>query len=155
MLGFLLTLLPMVGADPVTVSATVDSYITATFNYASISYGTLSAGSSDNPAPNQGVVPGYNISIDTNKEFKVEASGTDFSDGTNTFGIANLKMDSDTAPASLALLSAVTLSGTPQTIDTGIAYTTTDHYHGFWLTIPSGQYANAYSSTVTVTYSVV
>jgi len=155
LMGFLLLLLPIVGADDVTVSATVNSYITATFNYNSVSFGSLNAGTSDNPAPNQanGV---YNVTIDTNKNFTLTASGTDFDDGAgHTFSISNLKLDSDTSAGSLAVGNAVALSTSSQTIDTNILYTTTTHYHGYWLTIPSGQYASTYSSTVTLTYAVV
>jgi hypothetical protein len=139
-------------ADPVTVGADVDKYITATFNYASVTYGSLTAGSSNNVAPNQadGV---YNVSVDTNFGYTVSASGTQFSDGgSHNFNVNNLKMDSNSTAGNLAVGSATTLSGAPQVVDT-YAYTVTDNFHGFWLSVPAGQYATSYSSTVTVSYA--
>ena len=150
-----LLVLPTVHSDTVEVNVTVQGYITATFQYTAVDFGTLTAGTTDEPAPNQanGI---YNVTIDANSEFKVEASGTDFSDGAgHTFAISNLKMDTDTSAANLDLANAKTLSTTSQVIDTNIPYTTTVHYHGYWLSIPSGQYQATYSSTVTVTYSLV
>ncbi len=151
----LLSAINLVGADDVTVSATVNSYITATFNYNSVSFGSLDAGTSDTPAPNQasGV---YNVTIDTNKDFELTASGTDFSDGAgHSFAISNLKLDSDTSAGNLVVGNAVALSTSSQTIDTNIPASTTTHYHGYWISIPSGQYAASYSATVTLTYAVV
>jgi len=149
-----LLLVATVTADNVTVSATVQGYLTATFNYNTVSFGELTAGTTDSPAPNQadGV---YNVTIDANGEFEVEAYGSDFSDGVHTLAINNLKMDTDTDPANLNVNNAVALSTSVQTIDTNIPYTTTTHYHGFWLSIPSNQPAGTYTTTVTITYSLV
>ena len=154
----LLTLLPIVGADDVSVSATVSPYISYTVNYATLDFGTVSAGSSSNTPTNYDQTAGeLNATIDANDEYKVEAYGTDFtgSNTSETFSISNLKMDTDSNYANLAEASATALSTSSQVIETNIAYTVTTHYHGFWLTIPSGQAADTYSSTVTITYSLV
>ena len=150
-IGLLLVIAPVI-ADTVTVQTTVQKYISVTFNYSSVNFGTLTAGTSDQPAPDQtsGV---YNVSIDTNYAYTVSASGTDFSDGgSHTFSISNLKLDTNDTASNLALGSAVTLSSSSQTIDS-YADTVTSNFHGYWLTIPSGQYATTYSSTVTITYA--
>ena len=142
-------------ADTVEVNATVSPSISVVFQYSAVDFGSLTQGTSDNPAPNQadGV---YNVTVTTNANYKVEASGTDFSDGAgHTFAISNLKMDTNSTAGNLALGDAVALSTSAQTIDTNIPYTETTNYHGFWLTIPSNQYAATYSSTVTITYSNV
>jgi len=148
-------LAPTVLADDVTVSATVSGYITATFNYAAVSYGSLSAGTSNNAAPNQlnGV---YNVTVDANNNYKVQAYGLNFTDGGgHEFYINNLKMDSNATAGNLAVGSAVALTEVAQTIETNILPAVTTHYHGYWLSIPAGQYGAAYSSTVTETYSLV
>ncbi|MGB9693665.1 MAG: hypothetical protein ACPLYF_02360 [Fervidobacterium sp.] len=143
---------PLVYAAEVSVQAQVQKYITVTFSYSAVNFGTLNAGTTDNPAPNQlnGV---YNVSVDTNYAYDVKASGTDFSDGAgHTFAVSNLKMDTNSTASNLAVGSAIALSGTQQTIDS-YAYTVTNNFHGFWLSIPAGQYAASYSSTVTISYS--
>ncbi len=136
----------------VNVTATVSGYITVTFNYTEVSYGTLTAGTTNQPAPNQadGI---YNCTVDTNANYGVKAYGTDFSDGAgHSFSISNLKMDTNTTAANLNIGDAVALSTSYVTIDTNIPYTETASFHGFWLSIPSGQYAATYSSTLTITY---
>jgi hypothetical protein len=127
-------------------------YLSITYNYSSVSFGALSSPSTDNPAPNQldGV---YNVTISTNADYKVSANGTVFSDGTHTFPVSNLKVDTNSTAGDLAVGSAVALSGA-QDIDS-YSSSVTANYHGFWLSIPSSQYAGSYSSTVAVTYSNV
>ena len=63
-------------------------------------------------------------------------------------------MDTNSTAANLAVADAVALTTTAQVIDTNIPYTVTTHYHGFWLTIPSGQTTDSYSTTITITYSL-
>jgi hypothetical protein len=147
----LLALFSLARAADVTVSASVQKYISVTFSYNAVNYGTLTAGSSNNPAPNQanGV---YNVSVDTNYAYDVQTYGTDFSDGAgHTFSISNLKLDTNSTASNLDVASAVALSSTAQTIDS-YAYTVTQNYHGYWLSIPAGQYAASYSGTVTINY---
>jgi len=148
----LLSIVPVI-ADDITVSATVSKYITATFEYSAVSFGSLGAGSNNNPAPNQATGI-YNVTVDTNYAYRVSASGTDFSDGgSHTFNINNLKVDTNPTAGDLALSDAVTLSGSSQPIDTNIAPTETINYHGYWLSIPASQYPTTYSTTVTVTFA--
>jgi hypothetical protein len=144
-------------ADEVTVSASVSSYISAVFNYAAVSFGSLAQGSINNTATPTSTTGIYNVTVSSNDEWKVSASGTDFTDGgSNTFPIANLKMDSNATKTDLAVNSAVILSEAPQVIDTNYAAgTSVTNYNGYWLSIPANQYATAYSSTVTVTYANV
>lgn len=154
-LGFLLLALSMAKADDTTVNANVTGYLDVTFNYDTVTYGSLTSPSANNTAP--GTADGvYNVSVDTNQNFKVEASGTQFDDGGgHTFPVSNLRFDTDTVAGSLSAGNGKSLTGSAQTIDTGIAYTTTDHYHGYYLSIPDNQFSAAYSSTVTITYSAV
>jgi hypothetical protein len=138
-------------ADNVSVSASVQKYITVTFSYNAVSYGTLAAGTVDNATSSQ-ALGAYNVTVDTNYAYDVKASGTDFSDGAgHTFAVSNLKFDTNPTVGNLAVGQAVALSGTPVTIDS-YAYDVTQNFHGYWLSIPSAQYAAAYTSTVTVNY---
>lgn len=155
-IGLLLAGFPLALADTIPMTTTVSAYITATFQYSSVSFGTLMQGTSNNvPTPSH-TTGAYNVTIDTNKEWKVTAYGSDFSDGMgHSFGISNLKMDTNANAGSLSVGSAVALSSSPQTIDTNMPYTDTINYHGFWLSIPAGQYASTYSTNVVITYSNV
>lgn len=143
-------------ADDIAMTTTVSSAISATFQYSSVAFGTLSDGSNNNVAPNQasGV---YNVTMDTNADFQLDVNGTSFSGATSSFGIGNLTMDSDPSAGSLAEGSSVQVgtTGSSATIDTSIPYTTTVHFHGFWLDIPNSQYAESYTANVTMTYSNV
>jgi hypothetical protein len=136
-------------ADEVTVSANVGCYKTATFNYDAVSYGPMSTGDTNVTAPNQadGV---YNVTMDTNCNYKVSASGTDFSTDGHSFDISNLWMQVNSSPT-FSIGSAVQLSTGPQDIATGFTPSDTTNYHGFWLSIPSSQFGGSYSSTVTIT----
>lgn len=143
---------PIVLADAVTVSTDVGKYITATFQYSAVSYGSLTAGTTDNIAPDQasGV---YNVTVDTNYDYKVSASGTDFSGAVSSIAIGNLSIGVNETAGSLAVGDSTILTTGAQDIETNLPYTNTIDYHGYWLDIPSGQYAESYSSTVTVTYA--
>lgn len=139
-------------ADAVSVTTDVDKYMTATFYYSAVAYGSQSAGASDVAATGQGSAPGYNVSVSTNYPYKVSALGTNFDDGAgHTFAISNLKMDSDWSAGSLAVGNAVALSTGSQDIDNNIGEGNTTSYHGFWLSVPAAQYAASYTSTLTVT----
>jgi hypothetical protein len=150
-----LAVMPSVRSDSIPVNVTVSSYFTATFQYAYVAYGTLAAGTSNQAAPLQssGI---YNVTISTNAPYKVQASGTDFDDGSgHTFYIGNLTMDTNQTAGSLSQGSGLALTGASQTIDTNIDSANTVSYNGLWLSIPATQYANPYTSSVTVTYSNV
>lgn len=140
-------LAPMAMADPIGFDVSVDKYLTATFNYANVNFSILVAGSNDTAATSVD----YNVSVDTNYAYKVSAYGTNFTGATSEFPIGNLKMDTNNAFGSLAIGDAIVLTEESQDIDT--AQTGVDSYHGWWLSIPAAQYAEAYASTVTITYA--
>jgi hypothetical protein len=141
----------MAMADPVGFDVDVDKYITATFNYAAVDFGNLEAGSTDTYRRADPAGGKFNVSVDTNFAYKVSAYGTNFTGATSEFPIGNLKMDTNADEGGLELVSSVALSEASQDIDT--AQTGADSFHGFWLSIPAAQYAEAYSSTVTITYA--
>ena len=141
-------------ADDVTVTASVSPYIDVTANYNAVGFGSLTSPSSNNvPTLNQteGL---FNFTVDTNKDYKIEANATDFS-GDGVIANENLKMDSDTVSANLLVTNSKVMDTTPTTIDTNIAYASADSYHGFWLTVPASQVAGDYTTTLTVTISNV
>jgi parallel beta-helix repeat protein len=123
-------------------------YLSITFSYSSIDFGTLQH-NTINPAPNQaqGV---YNVSVDTNSNYVVKAYGNDF---TPYLSISNLKFDTNSSVENLDINQAISLSTSPQTIDT-YPPTVTINYHGYWLNIPYGQYATTYTTTVTINYEI-
>jgi hypothetical protein len=57
-------------------------YINVLFNYSSVSFPSMTSPSSNNSASNQlnGI---YNVSIDTNANYKIQANGTDFTGAGN------------------------------------------------------------------------
>jgi len=138
----------------VTVSADVEGWIDVTFNYNAVSFGTITVGTTDQAASGNSA-GAYNVTVNASSDYYVQAYGSDFTSDGDSFSISNLKMDTDTAPGNLAVGNAVALSTSAQTIDTGISYTVTTHYHGFWITIPSGTPPGTYSTTVTITYNLV
>lgn len=146
--------MPVALADEIDVTTTVSSSMSAVFSYDTVAFSTLSEGTSDNAAPNQ-LTGAYNVTIDTNKNFNVAAYGANFTGATSSFNINNLKMDENLAAGSLAVGDATTLSEGSQNIASNVAYTTTIDYHGFWLSIPALQFAEAYTGSVTITYSNV
>lgn len=145
-------LLSQTSAEDVVVRTEIQPTLSIVFNYNTIDFGILTIGSNNNPAPNQtnGI---YNVTVNTNQNFKVEASGTTFTGATHNFSISNLKMDTNPVAQNLSLSNVVILTTSPQIIDNNINYTVTTHFHGFWLSIPSSQYAEKYNSTLTITYS--
>lgn len=91
----MLGLLPLATADNVTVTADVGKYLSVTFNYATVSFGSLTQGSNDN-APTPSYTTGeYNVSIDTNYAYRSKVAGTVFTDGSHTFVVGNLTVDAD------------------------------------------------------------
>lgn len=135
-------------------NATEEPYISITFNYSSVSFTNLTSPSVNNSAPNQldGI---YNVSVDTNTNYKVEANGTNLIKGGDSIAISNLKLDTNSTMTDISVESSVALSTSPQTIDNNIPSTNTADYHGYWLTIPVKQSSGSYSTTVTITYSNV
>jgi len=125
------------------------AYITVTFNYAQVNFGTLNHNTL-NPAPNQGYGI-YNCTVDTNAPYKVYAMGYDFS-GPATLSISNLYFDTNETAAGLSYSNAVSLSTSYQLIDTNIPPTYTTNFHGYWLYIPYGQRAGNYNTTVIIAY---
>lgn len=89
-LTMLLTMGTMALADDVTVNADVSAYLTVTANYNTVSFGALTSPSANNSA--SGIASGvYNFTVDTNKDYKISASGTNFASGANSIAIANRK----------------------------------------------------------------
>jgi hypothetical protein len=152
----LLTLTGIAWASEVTVTTDVAPYIDATPLYDAVAFGSLEADSSNNIPTLTNVAGYFNFTIDTNKDYKVSASGTDF-DGTpaGTITIDNMKFDTNTTKTNLAVGDASALDTSPAVIDDNIAYTNTVNFNGYWLDIPASQLAGSYSSTVTITYENV
>lgn len=146
-LATLMALAPMAAmADPIGFDVGVEKYITATFNYAAVDFGDLAAGST--------VTAGgiYNVSVDTNYEYRVSAFGTNFTDGAgHDFSIANLYM---CVRGNLAGLAECGWNALPETQGIIRTHETSAlSFHGFQIVIPAAQYAGAYTSTVTVSYA--
>jgi len=147
--------MPAVFADAVSVTTTVSSEMSAVFSYSTVAYNALSANTTDNAAPDQ-QLGNYSVTVTTNKNYNVAALGTNFTAaGGKNFVIANLKMGENADAANLAAGSKTVLTHASQNIASDVAYTQTASYHGYWLSIPLGQAAAAYTGNITVTYSNV
>ena len=143
-----LLVIPIGYSDTVTVSADVQPYLTVTFNYNTVGFGTVVTGSTGNhPSPDYttGV---YNVSIDTNTNYTVSAyeSGGFINNGLTLY----LAVSSD--PSIDGTFHSLGTSST--TIYTSSLTTTFEgtEYHQYKLDvgdIPAG----SYSTTVTITYS--
>lgn len=143
----------------VTASASVNQFVSITLTdagVAGVNFGSLDPGTSDTPdAAQTSVIPAIKVTNDvvSNVNIKVNAKGTDFSDGgVNSFGAGQATYDDDNIPS--------------QGVETGKAetalanaYPGVDYYTGiapgsnagfwFFLDIPSSQAAASYTSTLT------
>jgi hypothetical protein len=151
LVGLILLFSGLTYAENLTISASVQKYISVTFSYSSVDFGTLTSGTSNNPATGQedGV---YNVTIDTNYPYYVVAYGTDFSNGAgHSFSISNLRFDVETDPSLFNPVHSTPLSHNEYIINS-FSEGWTHNYHAYWLSIPAGQYASSYSATVTINY---
>jgi hypothetical protein len=133
-------------AENISVTATVPTYVSVVFNYASVNYGQVSAtGVTDLVAPNQnsGI---YNVSVATNVHLTVSAYRTAWSPS----DVLTLKFAVGTSIPSSPQVTLSTSSQTVATITQTGQYT---HYHGYWLTVPAYTTPGTYSTTVTITYA--
>jgi hypothetical protein len=131
-------------ADDITVTAEVPPYVSVVFNYNTVDFGNVAAGSTDVPAPNQdsGI---YNVSVTTNVPLTVSAYRAAWSPS----DVLTLKFAVDTSVPSSPQVT-LTTSQTVVTLTTTGQYT---HYHGYWLTVPAYTAPGTYSTTVTITYA--
>jgi len=142
----LLAIVPVIKADEVTVTASVPYYVSVVFNYNTVNFGTVPLGSTDYPAP--GTYDGaYNVSVTTNVNLNVYAYRTNWSPYE---GYLTLKFGTHSIPGELS--PSYTLETTDTLIET-LGMGSYTHYHGYWLTVPSGTPAGSYSTTVTITYT--
>jgi hypothetical protein len=125
------------------------SYLGITFNFSAVVFGALDVNTENNVAPDQATGV-YNVSVDTNKDYKVNASSTDFSGG-GSLPLSNLKMDIQNDPANLAVLSSTALANSAQLIQSLLS-TDVSTFFGYFFTIPAGTEAGSYSATNTITY---
>lgn len=141
-------LLSLAMAEDITVNATVQPYLSVVFNYNTVDFGTVSVGTTDNhPTPDYttGV---YNVSVSANDNYQVTAleSGGFVNNG------LTLKLAVSTSPAVDGTFYSLTTAS--QTIYSGTAFYGT-HYHQYKLDVGSQVAAGSYSTTVTITYSLV
>jgi hypothetical protein len=142
------------GADDYPGTETI-SFTLADYGTTGIDFGSLNAGTNDNPA-DQGTTTGtvtLQIGSETNVDVIVQLKGTDFSDGgTNTIAVTNVKYDDDNSPnqgggdtgeseGSLTTSYATWYSVSAYTADN------TECFH--WISIPTPQAAGDYTSTFT------
>jgi hypothetical protein len=137
-----------------TASVTVNKYISVTLSNVPIQFGSVDAGSTNNPAT---VGNGYPMTIQidsvTNVNTNISVNGSDFS-GPGTFGVGNLSFSNSSSVSTATNMQSVFSSGPPYSnwvnivAPAGGAAKTADAY--FWVSIPSGQIAGSYSSTVYV-----
>ena len=125
------------------------SYLGITFNFSAVVFGALDVNTIDNPAPDQATGV-YNVSVDTNQNYKVNVSATDFSGG-GSLPLSNLKLDVQNDAGSLSNTTATALQNSAQLI-ASLLKTDTLSFFGYFFSIPAGTQAGSYSSTNTITY---
>jgi len=140
----LLAIVPVIKADEVTVTASVPPYVSVVFNYNTVNFGSVTAGSTDVPAPGQenGI---YNVSVTTNVPLTVSAYRSVWSPS----DVLTLKFGVGTSVPTSPQVTLITSSQTVATLTQTGQYT---HYHGYWLTVPLNA-QGSYSTTVTITYT--
>jgi len=144
MLALLMLVAPMATGENITVTAEIQTYVSAVFNYNTVNFGQVAPGSTNVPAPNQGAGI-YSVSISSNVPLTVSASRTAWTPN----DILTLKFGVSNNPANLA--PQITLTTSHQNVAT-ISEGQYTHYHGYWLSVPSNAPAGSYSTTVTITY---
>lgn len=132
-------------ADEVTVTAEVPPYVSVVFNYVTVNFGSVFPGSTDVPAPGLGIGI-YNVTVTTNVPLTVSAYRTLWSPS----DVLTLKFAVGTSVPSSP---QVTLTTSSQTVATLTEFGQYTHYHGYWLTVPSGASVATYTTIVTITYS--
>jgi len=148
----------------VTASVTVNEYISVTLSNVPIEFGSVNPGSTqqaDDGAANDwngdSLINGFplQITVDsiTNVNTNISLNGSDFT-GPATFGVGNLSFANDTTSYTTAMQKTFS-SGNPPYADWvnipapgGGAAQTRNAY--FWITIPPGQTAGSYQSSVYV-----
>jgi len=147
----ILLIIPAAHSDTVTVTANVQPYLTVTFNYDTVDFGTVLAGTNDNPPIPDYTTGVYNVTIDTNQNYQVRAieAGDFYNNGLYIY---------------MAVSSDPTVDGMFTMLDTGekVIYTSEltgafqgTEYHQFKLNVDPNALGGSYSTTVTITYSAV
>jgi hypothetical protein len=136
-------------------TATVDKAMSATFNYNTVAWGSLTESTSDNAPTPDSTGGQYNVTVDTNVLrgnsvnldylYKVTAQvTTEMNDGAgHTISAGNQKMAVNETAGSLTTADSTTLTTGVQDIEINIPETVTTSYNGWWLSIPADQFANA------------
>lgn len=137
------------GLYQIGVDASVAPILEVTPNYNAVNFGTLSAGTTNNPAPSQqqGI---YNFTINTNAMYNVSVRGDDF---TSLLTIDNLKFQAvPNNPQGVTLDNQnqppIALSTSSQVYPVSFYPQDSVLYHGYYLTIPAGTPAGSYHTTV-------
>jgi hypothetical protein len=125
-------------------------YISVTFSYSSISFGTVNPYSLA-PAIDQNL--GYlNVSVNATADYQVKAYALDWT-GPQTIPASTLYFDTNETYSNLSYNNSIQLSTSYQIIDT-YPLTVTTNYHGFWFNVPLA-YAGDYNTTITIDYSTL
>jgi len=139
----LLAIVPVIKADDVQVSAYIPPYVSVVFNYNTVDFGAVAAGSTDVPAPGQenGI---YNVTVTANIRVGVYA----YRSGWYPIDDLTLKFAADTSVPTSPQITLTTASQLVTFLTEG-QYT---HYHAYWLTVPLAAPYGTRSTTVTITY---
>jgi hypothetical protein len=143
-------------ADDINVTSQVSKSMSAIFQYIAVDFGTLSKDTVSNAPTPDNTVGEYNVTVDTNYEYKFTANATDFDDGLgHNFDVANLQMDAEPVAGDLSYVGAYTMDHSDTIIANNLDPSVTTLYLGYWLSIPATQYASSYYSTNSCTVANV
>jgi len=147
----ILSVIPLSFADDITVTASVSSYLTVTFNYNTVDFGTVTAGQTINTTE-LNLTEKLNVTVDTNDDFQVLARATDWS-GAKTYTLTDFPIYFDTGlTVGDAGKGKLALTTSDTTVDSYLYTNTGTHYHFYEIVVPSNVKAGSYSNTVTITY---
>ncbi len=143
-----------------TASAVVVEYYAVSLATSTISFGTLDAGDDDENAALNNLgssAPGYylNLSTDSNTDVQTCLHGAgDFSGGSETMSLGNLKWDGNqTGSSSSPLLSAAQSMTTTKVRSSTTLAAGNKEYYRFWMDVPADTAVEDYSTTITFTTS--
>jgi hypothetical protein len=144
--------LPLVMADNIPATATVNGYVSLTFSpeYSEIAFSDVDQDSANNPAGNNTL---YHVNVTTNGDVTLTWSQADLTSDGNTIVKANVKMTYDVNTPASTDSGDATAMGSP--IEQASLANGDQVYANYWLDVPALQAQGAYSGDQSITAETV
>jgi len=132
-------------------SATINSFVDTSVNSSTISFGNLDPGTSNNSATENAIT--LTNTANSNTAVDIYLQSQNLTSGGFTIGVSNLKVSKTSGGAKTSLVEATANwlngAGPNQGYYEGVAKSGTADFY-FWLDVPAGQDAGAYTGTLTI-----